>query len=470
MADNIEKKGLPRGFSDEIMAELGPEVAPRLLDALDTPPGVSVRLNVRKPIPDSIFSHYESVPWCESGFYLSSRPKFTLDPLLHSGAYYVQDASSMVYQKIVRALVDESDSDTGLMVADLCAAPGGKTTAILNALSDGSTLLANEFVSSRAKILKENLCKYGYPSVVVTNTEVGRLVPLGPVFDLVAVDAPCSGEGMMRKEPESRTQWSKGLVGQCAALQREILGDAVRLLKPGGFLIYSTCTFNTEEDEDNAAWIADELELSPVDTGLAGSYGIMPQMKGNIPCLRFMPGFTKGEGLFVAVFRKGYGYDSTPSRRKERVGKKGSKKVNAPKIDKALFEKASEWIQGNFDISAFEDKVVAYTSGVQRLVDDMPKDVRIVSAGVELAEVKGRDLIPAHPLAMSVAFAHPFAEVELSAKDAVSYLMREPIPLPQDTPKGFVTVTHRGLPLGFLKNLGSRSNNLYPSSFRILHR
>lgn len=466
MAEIGEMKELPQGFSDELKAQLGSDIASRLTTALDTPPEVSVRLNVRKSVPDSLFGDAGCVPWCASGFYLKSRPKFTLDPLLHAGAYYVQDAASMVYQRIVENLSD----GTPVMAADLCAAPGGKTTAILNALPDGSTLLANEFVSSRAKILKENLIKYGYPSVVVTNSDVARLAPLGAVFDLVAVDAPCSGEGMMRKEPEARAQWSRGLVAQCAALQRDILTDAVRLLKPGGCLIYSTCTFNTEEDEDNAAWITEELGLTPVDTGLANLYGIRPQVKGSVPCLRFMPGFTRGEGLFVAVFRKEEAIDSVPARRKDRGGKKGSKKVDAPKIDKALLAKVSEWIQGDSDIRTFEDRVVAYTPGVERLVADMPKDVRIVSAGVELAEAKGRDLIPAHPLAMSVAFAHPFPEVELSAESAVSYLMREPVALPPDTPKGFVTVTYRGLPLGFLKNLGTRSNNLYPQTWRILHR
>lgn len=466
MAEIGEMKELPPGFSEEMKTQLGSDVASRLTAALDTPPEVSVRLNVRKPVEDSIFGDAESVPWCESGFYLESRPKFTMDPLLHAGAYYVQDASSMVYQRIVSDIFDESP----VMAADLCAAPGGKTTAILNALPDGSTLLANEFVSSRAKILKENLCKYGYQSVVVTNTDVGRLAPLGPVFDLVAVDAPCSGEGMMRKEPEARAQWSRGLVAQCAALQRDIMTEAVRLLKPGGYLIYSTCTFNTEEDEDNAARIADRLGLSPVDTGLAGSFGIMPQIKGNIPCLRFMPGFTRGEGLFVAVFRKEDGIDSVAARRKDHGGKKWSKKVDAAKIDKAMLAKVSEWIQGDFDIKAFEDSVVAYTPGVRRLVDEMPKDVRIVSAGVELAEVKGRDIIPSHPLALTTAFSHSFPEAALSEEDSISYLMREPIMLPPEMPKGFVTVTYRGLPLGFLKNLGSRSNNLYPLSWRILHR
>lgn len=466
MADNIDMKGLPQGFSDEIMGQLGPDLSTRLLTALDTPPDVSVRLNVRKSAPEPIFGDAECVPWCASGFYLSSRPRFTLDPLLHAGAYYVQDASSMVYQNIVAALSDGSP----LTVADLCAAPGGKTTAILNALPDGSTLLSNEFVAPRAKVLKENLCKYGYPSVVVTNTDVARLAPLGAVFDLVAVDAPCSGEGMMRKEDMARTQWSTGLVAQCAALQRNILADSVKLVKPGGYLIYSTCTFNTVENEDNAAWISENLGMQPVDIGLSGFYGILPEVKGTVPCLRFMPGFTRGEGLFVTVFRKEEGIDSASVRRKDRSGKKMSKKGDMPKIDKAILAKATEWIHGDCVARAFEDRILAYSSGVEQIVNEMPKDVRIISSGLELAEVKGRDLIPAHPLAMSVAFAHPFPEVELSPEDAISYLMREPVELPADTPKGFVTVTHRGLPLGFLKNLGLRSNNLYPPSIRILHR
>lgn len=469
MTEIKDKIKLPDGFVGELKEQLGEQTALRLQVALDMSPEVSVRINCRKPATLD-FDCPEDVPWCADGFYLSSRPRFTLDPLLHAGAYYVQDAASMVYQNIVASIVDEFAVDTeSIFAADLCAAPGGKTTAMLNALPDGSTLLANEFVPARAKVLKENLVKYGYPDVVVTNADVSKLASMGPTFDIVAVDAPCSGEGMMRKEDMARSQWTPGLVAQCATLQRDILANAVELLRPGGYLVYSTCTFNTMENEDNAAWIAEELGMLPVSSDLSESFGIQPEAKGTVPCLRFLPGFTRGEGLFVAIFRKPGDRGSSSSRVKKKKDK-SKKKKDAAKIDKSLISKASSWLTGEFEINALEDRLVAYTPGVADLISKLPEDVRILSAGVDVAEIKGRDLIPAHSLAMSVACTDAFPAISLSLEEAVAYLMRESVALAADAPKGYVLVKYHGLPLGFMKNLGSRSNNLYPQSWRILHR
>ena len=409
------------------------------------------------------------VPWCDSGRYLEARPLFTGNPLLHAGVFYVQDASSMGYETIVEKIREWNAecgvrSDDGMRVCDLCAAPGGKSTAILNALPEGSVMLANEFTSSRAGILKENLCKYGYPDLIVTNTDTDRLSALKGRFDLVAIDAPCSGEGMMRKEEAARLQWSEGLIRQCASLQREILANAVEMLAPGGFLIYSTCTFNTTEDEDNASWIASELGLEPVDTGLAGKDGIQSEIKGNIPCLRFMPGFTRGEGLFVAVFTKS---DDGHDHRRTTGKKKRTVKNTKEKTDARLIATASSWIEGDFDIINHDGRLLALSPATAELLDSLPKGVRIISAGVEIGEIKGKDLIPSHALAMSTAMKNPFPEVELSEEDALRYLAKEALTLPANMPRGYVTVTYQGFPIGFLKNLGNRSNNLYPSEYRI---
>lgn len=475
IAENL----IPEDFKAEITREMGRMTAEKLIDALSDTPETSVRLNVRKPLRAPLYPDMSPVPWCGSGFYLAERPNFTMNPLLHAGAFYVQEASSMVYETVVnqveRIFCENACEGHPLVVADLCAAPGGKTTAILNALPGGSVMLANEFVAARAKILKENLVKYGYPNLIVTNSDVSRLSEMGEIFDIVAVDAPCSGEGMMRKEEAARTQWSPGLVAQCASLQRAILKDAVRMLKPGGFLIYSTCTFNIHEDEENAAWIRDELGMQPVDSGLAGVGGIQPQICGDIPCLRFMPGFTRGEGLFLALFRK-TGDPEVPSlcrqhrvddarRKTEKKGKKGSAR---PSIDKNLISEASSWLHGDFDIREHDGRLLALSSEAADLLDKVPKGVRVVSAGVEVAEIKGKDLIPAHPLAMSTALSQGiFPEVELTESEALKYLAREPIVLPPDTPKGYVLMTSQGMPLGFMKNLGTRANNLYPQEWRI---
>lgn len=461
---------MPKGFAEKITAELGQDIAKRLLEALSLAPSVGLRLNKRKAIPTDapdgelrpkapLYPGMSRVGWCDSGYYLEERPKFTLNPLLHAGAFYVQDPSSMVYERIVGNLVGSQP----VLAADLCAAPGGKTTAIINALPEGSALLANEFIATRAAILKENLTKWGYPGVVATNTDTSRLSAMGEMFGIVAVDAPCSGEGMMRKEEAARSQWSEGLIKQCASLQREIVRNAAEMVAPGGYLIYSTCTFNTDEDEDNAAWIAEELGLLPVDTGMAGSDGIMPEAKGKVPCLRFMPGFTRGEGLFVAVFRKpeaasGSAHFKMPKKTK------GNKK---DKMEKGILERAKSWIEIDVEVRPHEDRLLALTETTARLLDAIPKGVRIVSAGVEIGDIKGKDLVPAHALAMSTAFSRVFPEVELPESEALRYLSREAITLPADTALGYVTLTFRGMPLGFAKNIGNRCNSLYPNEWRV---
>lgn len=459
----IEDILLPEEFKANISAEMGENIAKTLFSALDLEPDTSLRINRRKRHDTDLYPGMTQVPWCISGYYLDKRPLFTGNPLIHAGCFYVQDASSMIYETIVDLLVDGNP----VVACDLCAAPGGKTTAILNAMPDGSAVLANEFNPARAAILKENICKFGYPEVVVTNTDTSRLTSMKEFFGLVAVDAPCSGEGMMRKDDKARAQWSEGLIRQCSALQREIIGNAVEMLAPGGFLIYSTCTFNFSENEDIAEWIAHEFGLTPVDTGLAGKYGIKPQLKGNIPCLRFLPGFTRGEGLFVAVFKKDGDIRNTDRKKSARKNGKGNKKATA---DSKIIALAKSWINGEPEILNHDGHLLALTPATKALLNAIPQGVHIISVGIEIGEIKGKDLIPAHPLAMSTIMKHPFPEVELTEEAAIAFLSRETVSLPAETPKGFVTMTFKGHPLGFMKNHGNRANNLYPLEWRIRDR
>lgn len=456
----IGDKFLPDGFMVLIRDEIGEKRADNLFSALRGEPETSLRVNRRKSPNDILYPDMTPVPWCLSGSYLAERPSFTHNPLMHAGVFYVQDASSMVYESIVESLSDGNP----IYVCDLCAAPGGKTTAILNALPDGSVMLANEFTTSRANILKENLIKYGYPDVIVTNSDTARLAMLKNRFNIVAVDAPCSGEGMMRKEETARTQWSEGLIKKCAALQREILGNAVDMLAPGGFLIYSTCTFNTIEDEDNAAWITETFGLEPIDTGLSGSNGIEAQVKGNIPCLRFIPGCIRGEGLFISVFRKPEGTEG--SYRTSKLKKKG-KTDSKVKIDPRLMAAARSMIEGDYEIINHEGHILALSPSTASLLESLPKGVKIMSAGIEIGEIKGKDLIPSHQLAMSTAISNSFPKVELSLDEALLYLSKDTINLTGRSPLGYAMVTFQGFPLGFIKNLGNRANNLYPSEYRI---
>lgn len=387
--------------------------------AMAEPPAVSVKLNRRKcaDVGQLGYGNPEGVRWCENGFYLDDRPQFTLNPLLHAGVFYVQDASSMIHQTIVQRFVEAGVLTRDSIVADFCAAPGGKTTSAINALPDGALVVANEFDPRRAAVLKENLLKWGYPEIVVTNSPTSRLRSLGEVFDLVIVDAPCSGEGMMRKDRIAREQWNPGLVAKCAELQRKILEDAVATLKPGGVLIYSTCTFNRAEDEDNVQWLVSQTDLVPVDMKFPTEWGIGGSVDPEIPAMRFMPHLTRGEGLFVVVLRKP-GESTVTNRRK--------------------------------------------------LLDSLRKHTKPVLEGIPKAVMKGKMEIPASEWTLAVDFpSDKYPAVELNEQTALRYLRHEAITLPETTPKGFVVVSYKGHPLGFVKNIGSRANNMFPANWKI---
>lgn len=205
-----------------------------LIDALGREPSVAVRLNAGKTGAGKSVVGGRRVGWNDAGFHLSERPAFTFDPALHQGLYYVQDASSMFVGHVVGELTRNAAGP--LTVLDACAAPGGKTTAVIDALPEGSVVVANEFVAKRAAVLRENLAKWGYPYVVVTQGDTSRFSQMEGVFDIVVADVPCSGEGMMRKDEDAVGQWSDGLVEQCSRLQHEILGNLWGALRPGDTL------------------------------------------------------------------------------------------------------------------------------------------------------------------------------------------------------------------------------------------
>lgn len=421
-----------------------------LSDALLSPPDVSVRINAAKGA--AVPADADRIPWCADGFYLSERPQFTFDPALHQGLYYVQDASSMVLDYVARRLVSPGEPVRWL---DACAAPGGKSTAILSALPEGSLLVANEFVRKRAAALVENLERWGSANVAVTNTDTQAFTQLPEFFDIVSVDAPCSGEGMMRKEAVAVSQWSPALVAQCAALQREIVANVWEALRPGGYLVYSTCTFNPDEDERNVAWMMHELGAEPVDMGLDALPGVIGPVEGAIPCARFIPGKVRGEGLFIAVMRK--------------PGEGSTKTINAKKI-KSLPTKAgkpiNEWLVGDYAIIPGTLRTIPASLAIA--VAQVAQVTPLIHAGIDTGMAKGRDVIPSYALAHANNLnANAFPIVEVDYNTAIDYLRGMPITL-SDAPRGIVLLTYRSHPLAFAKNIGSRANNLMPSNRRIL--
>jgi len=393
---------LPEAFITRTKALLGDEWD-AFEQALNQERPVSIRLNPQKFNETLLDFEVESpVPWASNAYYLSSRPVFTLYPLFHAGCYYVQEASSMFPEHFIKNYVHES-----VKVLDLCAAPGGKSTQLSATLPEGSLLVANEVIRSRVNILSENLIKWGNPNTIVTNNDTKDIGKLKAFFDVIVCDLPCSGEGMFRKDPVAVSEWSVNNVKRCAERQRQIINDIFPALKPGGILIYSTCTYNREENEDNIDWICKTFETELLEE---------PR--------RFMPHKTRGEGFFIAGFRKaGEGYK----------------------------------VQGE----GYRNKKKDFLF--------LKKSLKIVFAGINLGEMRGKDLIPNHALAMSTVLSEKaYPRWELDKETALKYLRKEALyDIPPAVPLGFVLVTYRNQPLGFIKNIGNRANNLYPQEWRI---
>ena len=392
------------------------------------------------------------VPWCRNAYYLSERPNFTLDPLLHAGVYYVQEAGSMFLDEVLRQLKIENGKlkinepqnyQLSIVnyqlnsVLDLCAAPGGKSTLLRAALPDDCVLYSNEPDRRRANILMENMQKQGHPNVIVTNNYAIDYQKSGLTFDLIVCDVPCSGEGMFRKDHDSIGEWSLQNVMKCASLQRSIIEDIWPCLNEGGVMVYSTCTFNLHEDEENVKWICETLgaEIIPIEVreewNITGSL-----LKGwDKPVYRFIPGTTKGEGLFMAVLKK------------------------TPQPPKGVFVDSNNPSKASLQQKKVSKKLP---------LGGMGGLLRILSDGHPVGTQKGKNIIPAHAEALLINLPkdkYPFAE--LSKEDALKYLHHEAIVLDADVPKGFVVVTYQGHPLGFVKNIGNRANNLYPQEWKI---
>ena len=461
---------LPQAFIERTRQLLG-EAYPRFEEALQKEVPVSIRPNCQK---FTLEVEGDPVPWASSGYYLNVRPTFTFDPLFHAGCYYVQEASSMFVEKVLQTYVSDP-----VVMLDLCAAPGGKSTLSRSILPEGSLLIANEVMRNRSQILAENLMKWGYPDVIVTNNDPADFTPMENLFDVILTDVPCSGEGMFRKDEVAVEEWSVENVDICWQRQRRILNDIWPTLKPGGLLIYSTCTFNREEDEDNVAWIARELGAEILSVPIDESWGITGNLIGDdFPVYRFLPHRTKGEGFFLAVLRKNWSTDDEVSvyeearialRNKGHKVKKG--KDNKGKIQPLSIPKeAKSWLANSDDfvLSMQDTTVVAFPKKYADTYAIIQSCLKVIHAGITLGEVKGKDFIPHHSLAMSLAkMESAFPTAELTYEQAIAYLRKEGLILEADVPRGYVLVTYRDVPLGFVKNIGNRANNLYPQEWRI---
>lgn len=421
--------------------------------ALKDASATSIRLNRLKwPHP---VSGYERVEWEPDGYYLPGRPIFTTDPLFHAGVYYPQESSSMFLGEVFRQL---ASGRSGLRVLDLCGAPGGKSTHLATLVGEEGLLVANEVIRTRAAVLAENITKWGTGNVIVTNADPSRFALLTGFFDLIVADAPCSGEGMFRSQIAVK-QWSVQNAKLCSERQRRIIMEAWPSLKPGGILIYSTCTFNPAENEENIAWVSSETGAEPLTLQLPADSPVVAVRYGGTEGYGFHPGRVRGEGFFIAALRKP---DGQVQGQRGREGKK------------AIIKPSPEAYSRSEPLAAFgRERVIMQNGRIIALATEaglsgfIEERLPVIKSGTMIGEIKNNDLVPAHDLAMSVRQREgAWHEHPLTRQEALSFLRLAPLKA-ASMPHGRVLLTYRGVPLGFANNLGNRVNNGYPQGWRI---
>ena len=451
---------LPAAFTERMRRQLGDEEAERLFASLDTASPVAIRLNPAKCGGDGVWSDGEAIAWSKWGRKLKARPSFTLDTAFHAGAYYVQEAASQFLDYVIGA-----EDLQGKRVLDMCAAPGGKTTIYSTAVGATGLVVANEYVRSRANILADNVRKWGMGNVLVTNNAPEHIAQFEGWFDMVAVDAPCSGEGMFRKEEVAREDWSEEAVRMCATRQLSIVREAWQSLKDGGLFIYSTCTFNDEEDEGVLRAFIEErgdvfVATEPIE--VEASWGIVKGEVGPFQTFRFFPHKSDSEGLFVAIARKS---EPTPQRTP-----KARKRV-MQEVDKASRKELGRWLQEADDHSfaLVADTIYGYRTEQFKAVQQLSESLTAIYSGVAMGQIFKGKLKPDWALSQYVALERgAVAHEELDETRALDYLRKHDIAV-GTMAEGINLVTHEGRALGFVKRVGARCNNLYPNSLKIMN-
>ncbi|WP_080054264.1 methyltransferase RsmF C-terminal domain-like protein [Spirosoma aerolatum] len=450
---------LPSAFRDQMQAQLGSEFAD-FQQVLTRPAPVSIRLNPRKPVYDT--TDLNPIPWCNDkgpiqGFYLAERPSFTLDPLFQAGAYYVQEASSMLLYEALKQSVKLSRP---LRVLDLCAAPGGKSTLLASALSVDSLLVCNEVIRSRVSVLRENLDKWGYSNVVVTNHDPEDMTNLSGFFDVVVVDAPCSGEGLFRKDPDAIQEWSEASVQLCSARQKRILDAAIPLLDERGILIYSTCTYNDSENLDNVRYLTENgFRNRPLI--LPADWQIVEKYVDNSVGYQCYPHRVQGEGFFISVFQK---MTFTASVKLDARTFRSIRALRPRETSTAM-----KWLEHPANFSFWEKPngdVMALPKSLEKTFLFLDSALRNKGFGLEMGQFKGQDFIPSHALALSTDCNQNLPAIELSKENALRYFKKENLVFDEPV-KGWLLARYKGLNLGWVKGVGNRVNNYLPKDWRI---
>lgn len=424
----------------------------------------SVRLNPLKPACGFLTGNEGPVPWADKSYYLHVRPVFTADPLFHAGCYYVQEASSMFLSEAVKQTVDTAKRITAL---DACAAPGGKSTLLAALLSAESLLVSNEVISTRVPVLVHNMAKWGAANNVVTNNDPKDFSRLAEFFDLVVVDAPCSGSGLFRKQEDAVAHWSEEHVKHCSLRQQRILHDLLPSLKENGVLIYSTCSYSVEENEDVCDQLLREHALETLALRVDVAWGVtQSKSREGAYGYRFLPHLAKGEGFFIACFRKLSGSGSGSGAAPHMQAGKKRETVFAP-AGKQEQAQLRNFIGGaDLQFAAYSGEIIGFNAAVSDGLAALTASLKVKKLPVHAGQFKGKDFVP-HAFSAYIPLAESLPRAEVSTDEALKFLRKQDLQLP-GAPKAFVLVTYKGFGLGWAKNLGNRLNNYYPADWRIL--
>lgn len=447
---------LPEIFIQSIACCQGFDEAP-FIEAHQTASPTSIRLNPFKPAGLK-FTLDEPVPWNSNGFYLKDRPNFTHDILFQAGCYYVQEAGSMFIEHALKSCVDFNET---LAVFDVCASPGGKSTLLNSLLTKDSLLVANEVVKSRADVLAQNLAKWGTSNVVVTNNDPAAFSEMENVFDVILVDAPCSGSGLFRKQTDAIGEWSLDNVNLCSQRQKRILSDIIDSLKPGGTLVYSTCSYSASENEEIADWLITEFGMKTVSVPVESSWGIVETLSDihQAHGYRFYPDKTKSEGFFCAVLKKDKTDDHYSSRK--------SKHETFSPIKQKEKDLFVNWINNiaEQEIIKFKDDYLLTNKMVIDFVNKYTS-LYLRKVGTTIGSVIKEDVIPHHDLSWSIHRVDAIETIDCTEEDAIRFLKKE-LQLIEGK-KGWNLLAYKSFGIGWIKHLGNRINNYLPNEYRIL--
>ena len=439
------KSNLPEAFKERIIGQLPSDESERFFASLQTTSPVTIRYN---PIKCNNKQHLLEIPWCKEGRILPVRPVFTLDPHFHAGNYYVQEAGSMLLEPLLSDYIEQLKNG---LILDLCAAPGGKSTHLLSLLGKDCTLVCNEIIPQRNKVLRHNLAKWGYPNTIVTQSNPSQIAASGLKFDLIVVDAPCSGEGLFRKDPKAMMEWSPSQAQQCAIRQNSILDEILPALKTGGLLLYSTCTYNPEENDLQIQRLMETGKFklvtpNPPETIKKTTYG-----------WQAFPHLTTAEGFYCCLLE----YTG-----EEQLFKKTEK---LPKQRSVPFFNGSDWLENaeKYIIYPEGEYLNAATLEVKSAVVQLSTSCYLRSYGIILGEMKGKNFVPSPELALCIELKTSAPGIELSHDEAIKYLRCEAITA-GSTENGWHLIKFESSPLGWAKHIGNRWNNYFPKDWRIL--